>query len=160
MNSSLALIAIGISIIILPIIAIADSQKNKYRKTGFYFAVILSFTYQPILLSIKFFGYSGIFIGLIGGIFFTTINFIYILYVENKKSMYFSPILLPIVNVLIHILIVYLIKYFNIYIEGNGYAFGIIFAFLPWLVFILVASILHAKSMRTPNKYGETNNLP
>jgi hypothetical protein len=92
--------------------------------------------------------------------FFTIINFLYILYVENKKNMSFSPVLLPILNIIIHILIVYLIKCFHVEIEGNGYAFGLIFAFFSWLVLILITSIFHAKSMQTPNKYEETNNLP
>jgi len=135
-------------------------QKNKYRKTGFYFAIILSFTYQPILLSITIFGTHGIVVSLIGGIFFTIINFLYILYVENKKNMSFSPVLLPMLNILIHILIGYLIKCFHIEVEGNGYAFGLIFAFFPWLVFILITSVFHAKSMQPPKKCEETNNLP
>jgi len=157
----LIFVAIGVSVIIFTIILIANLQKNKYRRTGFYFAVILSFTYQPILLSITIFGTYGMLIGLSGAVFFTTMNFLYILYIENKIYTYLAPILLPISNILMHILIIHLIKYMNITIEGNGYAFGIIFAFLPWLIFLLITGIFYAKSIQIPNKtqinYGSEN---
>jgi len=73
--------------------------------------------------------------------------------------MYYSPLLLPILNILLHIMIMYLIKYSHIYMEGNVYGFLFLFVFIPWLVFVLISGILYAKSMQKPSNYKKTNML-
>lgn len=120
--------------------AIELNNKN-YLRSGLIFSLALSATYLPILLGVS---DGGTATKLILGLVITAaVNFSYIFLVKDRTVRKFN-FLLIIVNAIF--------SYTSIYvsphpIEGNVFAFSLIFLFFPWLVAVLFTADKHQKSL-------------
>ena len=115
-----------------------------YEKTGLFFAFSLSLVYLPLLLSMA--DLNSIFFVLIpiSIILFTILNYSYIIFIKHYKVRLLNPILLPVINLF---LLFYLPELDFIRVEGNVFAFSIIFLFIPWVVIFIIFWVKHIASL-------------
>jgi hypothetical protein len=121
----------------------------KYLSTGLFFAFALATTFLPLLLGIADYYSLHIVIELLGIAVITFINYCYISLLKDKTLRYFNiPILIP-MNIIL--MFVYAMKDAPLRIEFNVAAFSSFILFIPWLILIIVTSIMHFRGLLKTN---------
>ena len=114
---------------------------NKYQKTGFFYALFLSFLYLPLTLGIVdtnlFIQYQSFNIIVFTSFtitFITAINYKLILSIKNLENLFINKFVLVPLNLFL-ILIMFFILPFPI--DEKVFLFSSIFLLIPWLIFFL-----------------------
>ena len=132
-------------LIIGSIIIFSEKNQKKYLISGLFFSFALSITYLPVLLSIvdgSSWGEHYVDEPLVI-LFITLINFIYIAIIGHNRFRSWNLLLIPI-NIILTFIIPFLLSQFmTLKMEGNVFAFSLIFLFIPWVILMLITSGIH-----------------
>ena len=114
---------------------------DKYQKTGFYYALFISFLYLPLTLGIvdtnlfiRYQSYNIVVFTAFTITFITTINYKIILAIRNNKNKFVSKFVLIPSN-LLFMLFMFLILPFEI--DKKVFIFSSTFLLIPWVVYFL-----------------------
>ena len=123
---------------------IMEQSQTKYINTGAFFAFALSTTYLPLVLGIgNQSGGGGGVVAVFGVLVIGIANYIYIYMVRNSFVRRLNLLLIPL-NIII---VWFVLPILRRHVEGNVFAFSIIFLLLPWLVLMVSASLIHQNAI-------------
>ena len=125
---------------------------HRYQKSGFIFALTLSFIYLPLLLGVLNMNdfisnqASNFIVFITFSItFITTINYKIILFAKEKMPNPIIKLYIAPVNILIMFLIYYFLPF---EIEKDIFIFSLIFLGIPWIYFFLKIMKNHCRSLK------------
>ena len=122
-----------------------DGYQPKYLKSGLLFSFALATTSLPLLLGIADAYSSHVLFELLGIIILTLLNYSYIFLLKGYKLRRLNPFILIPLN--LFILFIGFFGKFPLKVEGNVFAFSMIFLFLPWLLLMIFAFAHHMSNL-------------
>jgi len=118
-----------------------EKRRFKYLASGLLFAFALSTTYLPLLCGIVDLHGTHIIGETLGIIFLTLLNYFYIARLKDSRFRAHNGLILIPLNIF---LLFFVPNILRLQVEGNVFAFTLIFCAIPWFILICVTYLIHS----------------